>query len=131
MPKWLLPSVARTLFPLRLSRSPWARVMLYHLKRGYCCQSGSVSHAPKRKDILVSNRRGEEAGPTPPSARTLRVERPALLPPKHHAVLAPEFAQELKEHGRIYMYRLRPAYPMHARPIDQYPRSANRPRPSC
>ena len=70
----------------------------------------SVSHAPKRKDIL--------------SAEEKKLAlRNALryFPKKHHAALAPEFATELKEHGRIYMYRLRPEYPMHARPIDQYP----------
>ena len=70
----------------------------------------SVSHAPKRKDILS------------PEEKKLAL-RNALryFPPKHHAVLAPEFAQELKDHGRIYMYRLRPEHPMHARPIDHYP----------
>ena len=70
----------------------------------------SVSHAPKRKDIL--------------SAEEKKLAlRNALryFHPKHHAALAPEFAQELQEHGRIYMYRFRPEYPMHARPIDHYP----------
>ncbi len=58
----------------------------------------SVPHAPKRKDIL--------------SAEEKKLAlRNALryFPKKHHAVLAPEFAAELKEHGRIYMYRFRPA----------------------
>jgi urocanate hydratase len=41
--------------------------------------------------------------------------------PKHHAILAPEFMKELKEYGRIYMYRFRPQYQMFARPIDEYP----------
>ncbi|MBK9274395.1 MAG: urocanate hydratase [Flavobacteriales bacterium] len=69
-----------------------------------------VSHAPKRKDILTA------------SEKKLAL-RNALryFHPKHHATLAPEFAQELQEHGRIYMYRLRPEHPMHARPIDHYP----------
>ena len=40
---------------------------------------------------------------------------------KHHAILAPEFAAELKKYGRIYMYRFRPDYPMYARPISEYP----------
>ncbi|MEI6457230.1 MAG: urocanate hydratase, partial [bacterium] len=40
---------------------------------------------------------------------------------KHHAVLAPEFAEELKKYGRIYMYRFRPEYKMFARPIHEYP----------
>ncbi len=70
----------------------------------------SVSHAPKRKDIL--------------SAEEKKLAlRNALryFHPKHHATLAPEFADELNTHGRIYMYRLRPDYPMHARPIEHYP----------
>lgn len=70
----------------------------------------SVSHAPKRKDILSL----EE--------KKLAV-RNALryFNPKHHAVLAPEFYEELKQYGRIYMYRFRPDYAMHARPIHEYP----------
>lgn len=43
------------------------------------------------------------------------------FPKAHHAVLAPEFADELKRYGRIYMHRFRPTYPMHARPITEYP----------
>ena len=42
--------------------------------------------------------------------------------PKHlHADLAPEFAEELRKYGRIYMYRYRPTYEMKARPISEYP----------
>jgi urocanate hydratase len=43
------------------------------------------------------------------------------FPQKHHEVLATEFAQELQTRGRIYMYRFRPDYPMHARSIGEYP----------
>ncbi|HEU5292378.1 MAG TPA: urocanate hydratase [Cyclobacteriaceae bacterium] len=70
----------------------------------------SVSHAPKRKDILSL----EE--------KKLAV-RNALryFNPKHHAVLAPEFYEELQRYGRIYMYRFRPEYAMHARAIQEYP----------
>jgi urocanate hydratase len=70
----------------------------------------SVSHAPKRKDLLS------------PEEKKLAL-RNALryFPKKHHATLAPEFAAELNTYGRIYMFRLRPEYPMHARPISQYP----------
>jgi len=70
----------------------------------------SVNHAPIRKDILNK----EE--------KKLAI-RNALryFDRKFHAVLAPEFANELKKFGRIYMYRFRPAYPMHARPIGEYP----------
>ncbi len=70
----------------------------------------SVSHAPIRKDILTK----EE--------KKLAI-RNALryFDKKHHAVLAKEFAQELKDYGRIYMHRFRPDYKMYARPIDEYP----------
>ncbi len=70
----------------------------------------SVSHAPVRKDILT------------PNEKKLAL-RNALryFDPVHHPVLAPEFADELKKYGRIYMYRFRPAYPMYARPIEEYP----------
>jgi len=69
-----------------------------------------VSHAPKRKDILTAEEKKLAL------RNALR-----YFHPKHHATLAPEFAQELKEHGRIYMHRLRPEHAMHARPIDHYP----------
>ena len=69
-----------------------------------------VSHAPKRKDSLTK----EE--------KKLAV-RNALryFHPRHHSVLAPEFYNELIRYGRIYMYRFRPDYAMHARPIQDYP----------
>jgi len=43
------------------------------------------------------------------------------FPAQQHAELAPEFAAELAEWGRIYMHRFRPRYEMRARPIDDYP----------
>ena len=36
-------------------------------------------------------------------------------------MLAKEFAKELNDYGRIYMYRFMPTYEMYARPIDEYP----------
>ncbi len=70
----------------------------------------AVNHAPIRKNILN------------PEEKKLAL-RNALryFDKKHHATLAPEFASELKKYGRIYMYRFRPAYLMHARPIQEYP----------
>lgn len=70
----------------------------------------NINHAPKRKDILNK----EE--------KKLAI-RNALryFDKKHHAVLSKEFAAELKEYGRIYMYRFRPDYKIHARHIDEYP----------
>ena len=69
-----------------------------------------INHAPKRKDILTV----EE--------KRLAI-RNALryFDPKHHAVLAPEFAEELEKYGRIYMYRFRPDYKMYAHNINDYP----------
>ena len=70
----------------------------------------TINHAPKRKDILTA----EE--------KVLALKNALrYFPAKFHAELAPEFAQELKDYGRIYMYRFRPSYDMHARPIDEYP----------
>ena len=69
-----------------------------------------INHAPRRKDILSD----EE--------KVLAIKNALrYFPQKHHQVLAKEFAQELKEYGRIYMYRFRPDYEMFARPIDEYP----------
>ncbi len=69
-----------------------------------------INHAPKRKDILTA----EE--------KKLAI-RNALryFDKKHHAVLAKEFAQELKDYGRIYMYRFRPDYKIYARSINEFP----------
>lgn len=69
-----------------------------------------VNHAPRRKDILT------------PQEKELALRNALRYFPTHlHAELAPEFAKELAEYGRIYMYRLRPHYDMYARPIDEYP----------
>eukprot|EP00117_Sycon_ciliatum_P006458 scpid39974/ scgid9989/ Urocanate hydratase; Imidazolonepropionate hydrolase len=43
------------------------------------------------------------------------------FPPACHEVLAPEFAEELRLYGHIYMYRFRPTVTMKAHPIDDYP----------
>ena len=69
-----------------------------------------INHAPKRKDILTME---EKALALKNSLR--------YFDAKHHAELAPEFAEELRRYGRIYMYRLRPDYEMYARPIEDYP----------
>ena len=69
-----------------------------------------INHAPKRKDILTKEEKKLAL------RNALR-----YFDPKHHAVLAPEFAEELEKYGRIYMYRLRPDYEMYARPVSDYP----------
>ncbi len=42
------------------------------------------------------------------------------VPSELHGKLAPEFLNELKEHGRVYGYRYRPAGRIWGRPIDAY-----------
>ena len=70
----------------------------------------SVAHAPKRKDILNIEEK-----------KLALINALRYFPKKHHKILAKEFAQELKDYGRIYMYRFRPKYKMYARNINDYP----------
>lgn len=70
----------------------------------------TINHAPKRKDILSK------------SEKKLALQNALrYFDKKHHLILAEEFAQELKDYGRIYMYRYRPDYEQYARPINEYP----------
>lgn len=69
-----------------------------------------INHAPKRKDILTTKEKELAL------RNALR-----YFPQKHHNILAPEFAKELQDYGRIYMHRFRPDYKMAARHIDDYP----------
>ncbi len=71
---------------------------------------GTISHAPKRKDILTI------------AEKKLAIKNALrYFHPKHHEVLAGEFYNELITFGRIYMYRFRPRYDMYARAIHEYP----------
>ena len=69
-----------------------------------------LSHAPKRLNLLT---RSEQ--------RLALANALRYFPKAWHAVLGPEFAQELQDYGRIYMYRFQPDYPIYARPIEAYP----------
>jgi urocanate hydratase len=42
------------------------------------------------------------------------------IPEKHHAILVPEFLEELRTFGRIYGYRFRPEAAFKAKPISEY-----------
>ena len=76
-------------------------------KKSYPKEANS---APKRKDILSV----EE--------KQLAIKNALRYFPKEwHKELAIEFANELKEFGRIYMYRFKPDYKIHARNIQDYP----------
>ncbi len=70
----------------------------------------SVNHAPKRKKILTTDEKKLAL------KNALR-----YFPPKHPAVFAEDFAKELDEFGRIYMYRYRPDYKIYARNIYDFP----------
>lgn len=70
----------------------------------------TVSHAPKRKDILTTEEKKLAL------KNALRYFDEA-----HHVELIKEFKEELDKYGRIYMYRFRPNYRMYARPINEYP----------
>ncbi len=70
----------------------------------------NVNHAPRRKQIL-----------TPEQTHLALKNALRYFPAEQHAELAPEFARELHDYGRIYMYRLRQRYKMYARPVEEYP----------
>ena len=70
----------------------------------------SLSHAPNRKDSLTKKE------------KVLALKNALRYFPKsQHSILGKEFAEELNNYGRIYMYRFQPDYKMYARPIDEYP----------
>ena len=70
----------------------------------------SRNNAPKRKEILSDEEKKLAL------KNALR-----YFDDKHHAILLPEFAEELEKYGRIYMYRFQPDYKLYARPIEEYP----------
>ena len=70
----------------------------------------AINHAPKRKDIL--NEKEKKLA----LKNALR-----YFPASFHSELIPEFKEELETYGRIYMYRFRPDYKIHARTIEDYP----------
>ncbi len=69
-----------------------------------------LNHAPKRKDILSV------------AEKKLALKNALrYFPKEHHKFLAAEFAEELEEYGRIYMFRYKPKHKMYARNINEYP----------
>jgi len=70
----------------------------------------SLNHAPKRHIQLSAE---EQA---------LAVENALrYFPATQQELLRAEFGKELDTYGHIYMYRLRPPFPLSARPIDDFP----------
>lgn len=70
----------------------------------------NLNHAPKRKEILSTEEKKLAL------KNALR-----YFPVAQHSILAPEFAEEMKNHGRIYMLRFKPKHEMYARDIADYP----------
>ncbi|MEJ6711698.1 MAG: urocanate hydratase [Flavobacteriales bacterium] len=70
----------------------------------------TINHAPKRKEVLSTDEKKLAL------KNALR-----YFPKEQHSILAPEFAQEMKEYGRIYMLRFKPKHEMYARKIEDYP----------
>ncbi len=70
----------------------------------------TINHAPKRKEILNTDEK-----------RLALKNALRYFPVEQHAQLAPEFAKELEDYGRIYMYRYRPSYKITARSIYEFP----------
>lgn len=70
----------------------------------------TINHAPKRKDILSVQEKKLAL------QNALR-----YFHPRFHKILAPEFARELADQGRIYMYRFRPDYEIKARHLNELP----------
>ncbi len=73
-------------------------------------RTAGISHAPKRKDLLSIDEKKLAL------RNALR-----YFPREWHETLAPEFWEELKTYGRIYMYRFMPDYALKARPIAECP----------
>ncbi|XP_071153781.1 urocanate hydratase-like [Mytilus edulis] len=70
----------------------------------------TVPHAPVRTPDL-----------TPAEQRLALQNALRYFLPDQHEVLAHEFADELRNYGHIYMYRLLPTFDMRAYPIDEIP----------
>eukprot|EP00761_Pharyngomonas_kirbyi_P012307 gb/GECH01012334.1/.p1 GENE.gb/GECH01012334.1/~~gb/GECH01012334.1/.p1 ORF type:complete len:675 (+),score=161.71 gb/GECH01012334.1/:1-2025(+) len=71
----------------------------------------SVPHAPVRRPNLTTDEEKQML------KNALR-----YFPKEYHEKLAPEFLEEYRQYGHIYMYRFRPTeYEMRAYPIDYYP----------
>lgn len=72
-----------------------------------------VNHAPVRADLLTKEEKKLAL------RNALR-----YFDKKFHKVLSREFAAELRDYGRIYMYRFRPDYKITARSINDFPHNS-------
>ena len=84
---------------------------------------GDDGRLPEYPEFLPGVRRA----PRRTAALTAAQKRLALsnalryIPREWHEQIAPEFARELEERGRIYGYRFMPKGRIYGRPVDEYP----------
>ena len=86
-------------------------------------RGGIPKHLPPKREIDPGV---DHAPPRPMNldrdSFSLAIENALRYFPKSwHEELAEEFSHELRTYGHVYMHRFRPNYPMHARPIGEYP----------
>jgi len=86
-------------------------------------QEGIPQHLPQPRPLNPEfpHPKGRKHDLSPADKKLALKNALRYFDPIHHAVLVPEFLHELDTYGRIYMYRLRPQHPVHARPIQDYP----------
>ncbi len=77
---------------------------------------------PEREEFVPGIRRAPDRGFRLTRSQTETALKNALryIPEHHHALLIPEFLEELRTRGRIYGYRFRPHGRIKAKPIDEY-----------
>lgn len=77
---------------------------------------------PEREEFLANIRRAPDRGFRLTQKQTVTALKNGLryVPEQHHALLIPEFLDELKTRGRIYGFRFRPHGALKAKPIDEY-----------
>ena len=72
--------------------------------------SPNISHAPSKKHKLSKK-----------NIKLALKNGLRYFPKNQHEILISEFKEELEKFGKIYMYRFKPSYSIHARSIDQFP----------
>jgi urocanate hydratase len=96
--------------------------MVTNTEAGESMQIHLDNKLPEKKDFRTDFRRAPDRGFRLSREQTVIALKNALryIPAEHHRQLIPEFLAELRDHGRIYGYRYRPAEAPKAKNIDQY-----------